>query len=304
MSEIPELPARPARTRPLLAGGLEAVVVQGRRRRQRFLGVAGGTTTGLALALAVVLALPGPSSDSLRQADPPPAPSPSAEPQEAEPSASPAAEPTPDSAASPASGPSARPDEDPTTAPRPAAGPGQQDQEQPQAQAARDPYTEQPKESASVGCAPQPPSGQVGPVFTGGASACSTGSAGASEVPQGGQVSGTYGYCVATGSQPVVLGYATGQEHEVTVFDDSTDELVHRFSETVEYPQGAHERSIAAGRCLSWTGTWDTTGRDGQPAPPGSYRVRIAAVPSTAGGQPVEPGDGGHLEFTVTVTSG
>jgi hypothetical protein len=68
----------------------------------------------------------------------------------------------------------------------------------------------------------------------------------------------------------------------------------------VRYPQGAHERPLGDGRCLVWTGVWETRTTDGRLVPAGSYRVRVSAYLDTVNGKRTQQ-TGGAVEFTVTV---
>ncbi|MCU1591234.1 MAG: hypothetical protein JWP11_2490, partial [Frankiales bacterium] len=72
MSELPELPRVPRRVRPLPAGGIDAAVRAGRRRRNRAAVAAGGSVTAVALVVAVALVAPGSHDETLQPAHPTP----------------------------------------------------------------------------------------------------------------------------------------------------------------------------------------------------------------------------------------
>lgn len=303
MSELPDLPPLPRRTRPLPPGGLEAAVADGRRRRNRFLGMTGGGATALALVLALAVSTPGQSQDSLRVADP-----------EATASAEP--EPDPSAAAEPTSEAAEPRQATPEPTPEPQQSPGgagqgdptgveeeDPDEDAPDAPEApqREPYVEEPRDKAAPAVCQGAPS-QTDPYVLS-ASGCAEGGEATSTAPQGGQVMGRLSYCVSYNEDPVVLRYGDGREHEVLVRRGGEGgPVVWRFSDTVDYTQGAHERSVDGGRCLEWTGVWDTSLADGSDAPPGEYYVTVLAVPDRVGDWAVQEGDAASVSFTVTIT--
>jgi hypothetical protein len=65
VSEIPELPPVPDRTRPLPPGGLDAAVTEGARRRGQALRVLGGGGAAVVLVAVAVAVLPGGGKDTL-----------------------------------------------------------------------------------------------------------------------------------------------------------------------------------------------------------------------------------------------
>jgi hypothetical protein len=67
------------------------------------------------------------------------------------------------------------------------------------------------------------------------------------------------------------------------------------------YGQGAHERQLGDGRCLAWTGVWDTALADGSLAPEGSYRVRVSTRADSIDGRRTAPEETSAVEFTVAV---
>jgi hypothetical protein len=69
----------------------------------------------------------------------------------------------------------------------------------------------------------------------------------------------------------------------------------------VRFVQGAHRRTVDAGRCLEWTGTWDTTYTNGTLVPRGRYEVTLSLRPDTIGGRRATSGEGGSTSFTVDV---
>ena len=298
MSELPDLPPAPRRTRPLPPGGLDGALREGRRRRTRFLGATGGVATAAVLVLALVAA--GPSSQqSLQYADDP---TPSAAPEQS-------AQPSPGATASPDAGPApyGSPEAQPSPTPD-AQAPGQTapspdgNAPAPAAEAPdeRDGFTESPAERAAPATCRQPPTGSAGPVFYGGGSACVSGETSDSRVKRGGRVSGSIDICEPHGAGGARLGYDGGQEHEVTV-TRADGRVVYRFSDTVRYEQGEHVRVLGDGRCLVWTGAWDTTLADGSLAPAGSYQVRVSVRPDTIDGRRTTPEQTGAVEFSVYV---
>ncbi|MCU1590864.1 MAG: Intracellular proteinase inhibitor, partial [Frankiales bacterium] len=166
--------------------------------------------------------------------------------------------------------------------------------------AQRDAYVESPRDVAAPQTCRQGPTGSAGPVFYGGATACSVASSGPSSVKRGGTVSGSTDICVPYGGGQSILGYDHGQEHEVIV-TNADGELVYRFSDTVRFAQGAHRRTIGDGRCLAWTGTWDTTYTNGTLVPSGRYEVTLSLRPDSIGGRRTSAGEGGSMGFSVDV---
>jgi hypothetical protein len=285
MSSLPELPPLPPRTRPLPPGGLEAAISTGRVRRHRALAAAGGATTALSLVVAAVLSLPGARSDSLTIADgrtPAPSVTGTAEPQLLpEPSPSPAgATPGPGASGSarPSIGPSAvaplvppplGPDGPDGRGPgRASAGPspGQDDvggQRRPAYREDTDEDAEGPAACRTTGCT----------YSEGGAQS-------AQVVRRGEQATAAAGECTPgndVGDR--VYFFNGGQEKEVVVRTEDTQQEVFRFSATVTYVEGAHERRLRPGRCIEWTGRWNLVRTDGSPVPAGQYRMTMTVTP-------------------------
>jgi hypothetical protein len=315
MSELPELPPLTRRTRPLPAGGLDAVLAGGRRRRHRALAVASGTTTALAVVVAAVVVLPGGASDELSLADPtrspapavtatavpepeqeqttPPAPVPPLPTTDAPGLPSAPADPTAAGAdggeAAPQGGPSAasgpaRPARPGVPAAPPAdagptAAPARPVEERPA-------YVEDTDEDApgAVGCTPSKtmdgttpgaPDG-TGSTTTGGACTYSSGFSSGEIVRRGDQAQVVLGYCVSQGGEDDVWQFDGGQEKEVVAVDRNGLREVFRFSPTVRYVEGAHEVRLRPGTCVQWTGRWDLVTTDGRPVPAGEYSLSMA----------------------------
>jgi hypothetical protein len=293
MSELPELPPLNRRIRPVPAGGVDAAVATGRRRRNRVVGAAGGTATAAIAIVAIALAAPGARNESLQPADPTRGPDITAP-------AGQAATPTKSVATPggliPSLGPASP---EPSAEPSPGA-PASEGSTGAQPGTGRSAYTEAPKEVAAPATCRQPPSGQTGPIVYGGVTGCTSADGGPNQVKRGGRVSGTIDFCNAYGAQPASVTYNGGQEHEVLV-TDGDGEVVYRFSSTVDFTQGAHRRTVGEGRCLVWTGVWDTRTTAGDLVPSGSYQVTISHRPSTINGYKVGPGEGGSVGFSVYV---
>lgn len=304
MTELPDLPPPPDRYRAVPPGGLEKAMTVGTGRRRRFLGGAAGGTLAVVLGSTLLLG-GGPASDALVANNPePPAsasPAPSGMPTaQVSPVPIPTGSTGPGSGTDPGPGTSAEPEPEPSEPP-PTVEAGPADPGQPGAvpvRDERDDYVEDPADTAApVNCA-QPPDGQFGPVFTGGASACGYASGGGS-VRQGGQARVVLGACQSRGGRSVTFGYAGGQEHDVVVTRDGRE--VFRFSPTVRYTQGAHERTIAAGRCLAWSGVWQTELQDGSPAPAGRYEMSVVTTIATVDGEQLAEEFQGQATASVDV---
>jgi hypothetical protein len=305
MTELPDLPLHVRPVRPAPSGGLEKAVRDGRHRRNRFVGVAAGTVVTVTVVAAALLTGPGGTLEILQPAkDSAPAvrggftsPTPSA-------SQPPATQiTTASSPHHPASPPSATPPAVvPTVSPPPLVSGLLPARSTPTpVPRRRHGYVEAPDDVAAPATCQQKPSGSAGPVFYGGATACSNGSSGPSQVKRGGTVTGTADICVAHGGKAVQLGYDGGQEHQVLV-TNSSGEPAYRFSATVTFTQGAHSRTVDDGRCLQWTGTWDTRTTTGTLVPPGRYQVTISLLPNTVDGQRNDPNTAGSTGFSVDVT--
>jgi hypothetical protein len=326
MTELPELPPAPRRTRPLPAGGLEGAIAAGRSRRHRALAAASGTATALALVVAGVVVLPGGGPDSLSVArKPAPAPAPTSAPADSAETTEPAPVPTepasvptgsvpvPPGSADlpgvlapqqrgaqelPGSGGSARA---PGATREPAAPSGSARQPAPGGQAqpapgsgatsaparppsARPAYREDTDEDAdgAAGCKPSTMTagttagGPDGTAST--ASSSCTYSSGfftGDVVRRGEQAQVVLGYCKGQDSGDDVYFFGGGQEKDVVVTTEHGVEEVFRFSLTVRYVEGAHERRLRPGKCLQWTGRWDLVTTDGRPVPAGTYRMTM-----------------------------
>lgn len=277
MSELPELPPRVPRHRPLPPGGLEQAVAVGRRRRVRFLG---GTTAGTALAVTLVAALlasPDTSRDSLQVATPEPVPVASDEP-------------GPDSSPEPAPAPSPGAEGRPSAEPTPGAEEAPQERSSPAGEA---PQGAGPQEQA-----PQPPPPDQRPAYreltdedaaghefctptkvaTGG---CAYGKDNGPVVRRGTAVTVASGACSGPDSAGVnVFEFRSGQETELVVLQGGRE--VFRFSSTVRYVEGPHERRLRGGRCLEFRQVWRGVDTAGDPVPAGEYRVVLTVLPSGA----------------------
>jgi hypothetical protein len=105
----------------------------------------------------------------------------------------------------------------------------------------------------------------------------SSGGTGVREVVRRGeQVQLVTGDCTSTDDVERRYLFDDGQEKDVVVTGPGGE--VFRFSATVRYVQGAHERVLRPGRCVQWTGRWDLVTTDGRPVPAGDYDVRMTVT--------------------------
>jgi hypothetical protein len=290
MNELPDLPRPPRRVRPIPPAGVQTAIAAGRRRRNLFVGTAGGAAAAVVVAAIAAFALPSSGNESLQPADS--GRSPSAVVPLSPPSHS-AAQVQP--VASRAAAAAAAAHRRVAAAPAPSRSTSGQ-----RGSSSRPMYTESPHDVPAPQECRSVPSASAGPVFTGGPSGCSVSSSDDSTVARGGTVSGTVGVCVSYGGAAMQLGWRSGQEHEVVV-DDAAGNVVYRFSSTVRFDSIAHRRTIADGRCLEWTGSWNTRDTAGALVPRGRYDVHIIVAPSTVNGHRTGPGEESAGGFSVDV---
>lgn len=293
MSELPELPSAPRRTRPLPAGGLEAALTAGARRRHRAMSAAVGVATAVALVLAAAITLPDTGRpDSLEVAETPaPAPSPVVSALERTPG--------PDSPVTAPDAPSPRLG-DPAGGEGPGVGPAlpgaRLDGSAPAVDRAPiGPFPPSPAPSAAPPAAPAPavqsrpayredtdedaagsPACMAGTAVGGGCT-YSSGGPTADVVRRGEQAQVVFGLCTSRDDiGDHVFFFDGGQEKEVVVTpQDDVSKQTFRFSSTVRYVEGAHERRLRRGACIQWTGRWDLVTTDGEPVPAGSYEMTM-----------------------------
>lgn len=289
MTELPELPPRPERTRPLPPHGLERALSAGRRRRAQFLGgtAAGGTLT--VVMVVALLASPGGRSDSLQVASPAPEPvaSTAGTPE-------PSTEPSPGTAAEPSPAPGApfEPEPEATPQPQPPAGESPQAAPAPPAPApdARPAYRETTDENAAGYEVCRPTTMSTG--------ACGYGTDNGPVVRRGTAVTLASGQCNGQGDGATVYEFRGGQETELVVQKDGRE--VFRFSSTVRYVDGPHERHLRGGRCLEFRQAWRGVTTAGEPVPAGEYRLVLTVLPS---GMRYDFGDGTSMRQKPYVNS-
>lgn len=324
MSELPELPPPPGRSRPLPAGGLQAALSDGRRRRVRALTGAAGGGAALAIAVAALAVVPGADrADSLRFADTPtPAPTSTvADPDTTDAAATP--EPSTATGAAETGAPGLSGGEPLSTAlPLPSTGPGNGGARAPDAAVppAQQPQTGEPQQRPG-------PAADLRPAYredtdedaegsaacmagsgVGGACGYSSGSATGEVVRRGQQAQIISGMCTSRDDiGDHVYYFNGGQEKDVTVVaeEDQSRELF-RFSSTVRYVEGAHERRLRPGRCIQWTGRWDLTTTDGRPVPAGRYLMTLRVKADREvyeNGPPVEEPLDDKITVRITVVN-
>ena len=73
-------------------------------------------------------------------------------------------------------------------------------------------------------------------------------------------------------SEPGTLYYRTTQRYDITI-TDSEDKEVWRWSKDKSFDEVPEEVSINAGGSLTFGELWDQRDNEGQPVPPGNYRI-------------------------------
>ncbi len=289
MSDFPPgLPPRSSRRRPLPPGGAAAAIAAGRTRRHVAVGAGGG---GLAAVLVVALALSllGADAKGTDSLGPAAAASSSASATPTAVAGSPSAAPTATAAGSGQPAPSSCPDEDcspskPSTA---ATSPAPQPSETgvPTRPATRTSYTERPREfvdaATCLSVDPQSPADE--PTF------CTHADPQELSVPTGRVVSVEFQIC-ATSDSPgaVVLGFAGGGEHDATVRAEGDATVLWRFSDTVRFTGGRHERSLDNRECLGYRVDWKAVDSNGAPLRAGRYDLELATAATEHNGRPME----------------
>lgn len=293
MTELPDLPPLGPLSRPAPEGALDGVIARGRRRRQRFVGVAGG---GMTAILVVVLALTttgGPAGRDTVVPTDDVSPTASAGPTAT--TANTVAATAPASPAAPGESPSALAQPAQPTSPEP------NTTAVPVAtQAADRPgFREQTDEDA-------PGDTVCATAKTPVAGSCSYSSEPDPVLRRGQTARFTEGSCSnATTSSTNTYSFQGGQETEVLVTKEGRE--VYRFSDTVRYLDGAHQRRERPGHCLEYANAWNGRLTDGRPAPAGTYdvvfTVRWADAQTTFEDGSSLPADGpGSYEATARIT--
>ncbi len=80
-----------------------------------------------------------------------------------------------------------------------------------------------------------------------------------------------------------VLAFTSGQEHELVIARAKDDSEVYRFSKTVTFPQGPHQRTVDSGTCLLWDTPWDTGTTAGPLVPSGRYTATLSLTGTVLG---------------------
>lgn len=278
------------------SAGADAALERARHRQAtRGLSVA---LAALALPAAVVFLLPGDSrNDSLRFARDP---SPTPEQRLPEHSDAPTLETPPDAAPAPgASSAAVRPGAPagPIVPGRPGPAPARSDSRDGQTPAAqprqdsRPPYVERPRLAPGHDCGNVEDAGNG---FHVGGGPCIRGS-GPQTLRRGQRGTFVLSMCqYALEDETLVLGFRTGQEHELTVrdrVDDEngfpTDEGTQRWkwSSTVRFTQGLHQRALPPDRCFEWTTVWDGRDQNGRLLPAGRYMISQRITDSSGFGR-------------------
>lgn len=93
-------------------------------------------------------------------------------------------------------------------------------------------------------------------------------------VPEGESYALSLDLCTAVGTRTHRFHFPTTQEVDLTVTTaDSSRETLWSWSRGQHFPAAEHHVDIPAGECMEWTTRWDRADEDGQPLPPGRYRL-------------------------------
>jgi hypothetical protein len=121
-------------------------------------------------------------------------------------------------------------------------------------------------------CAPASPGGDALCRYTGG-------TVSGSVLRAGDVATVVLGYCLPRDAAgDYVFAFAGGQEKDVVVTPSGATSEAFRFSSTVRYVDGAHERRLRRGQCIEWTGRWSLVTTDGAPVPPGVYALTLTVA--------------------------
>jgi hypothetical protein len=301
VNDIPELPPSPRLRRPLPEGGFEAAVTAGRRRLRVRAATAASSAALVALGLLVV-GSPSTRSDSLEQT--------------ANPTASASTSTDPEASATPPPGEPASPG-GPTSGPGTSGTP--EPEQSPGATSGAEPGGGEPEPTVAP---PPPADGRpgfreptdedadgdalcTGTKQSGGASVCGYSDDSGPLLRRGSAFTALTGDCIGRQTLPVVYEFAGGQETELLV--ELNGREVFRFSRTVRYLDGAHERRLESGRCIEWSSSWRGVDNAGRPVPAGTYDVTFSVHYERSrieGGPPPEElpeNDGYSYSYDVTV---
>lgn len=281
------------RTRPLPPGGLEQALYDGKRRRRHAVLGGGGVTAAVVAVVLVAVSLQGsPARSSLQITNSP------------EPSTTATGEPFPspdvsaETSVSPSPGgpePTTSPDcstdvsdcyvdseGEPTPGPTLSTGPSTA-RTRPVAA-----YRENP--TVTRGC------GEGG---IPGTAYCNRGGPVVSGIPRGSTFVFEQYVCVHGSSSTQVLAFTDGQEHELVITRVSDGAEVYRFSKTVTFTEGAHQRTAQAGTCVRWDMPWDTGTTAGPLVEAGRYHVSSTLLGLSAGSQGTAPSVENDYDFDV-----
>ncbi|NLX64195.1 MAG: hypothetical protein GX022_05395 [Clostridiaceae bacterium] len=98
-------------------------------------------------------------------------------------------------------------------------------------------------------------------------------------------------------TKPVELNFSSGQQFEITVTDESGNE-VYRYSDGKFFTLALLYKTINPGESLKWQDEWDLTNKDGEKLTSGSYKAVIKILASSE----TEKIDDSELTATIEFT--
>ncbi|SEU03664.1 Intracellular proteinase inhibitor [Salinibacillus kushneri] len=79
--------------------------------------------------------------------------------------------------------------------------------------------------------------------------------------------------------EQITLSFPSGQQYEILVKDEETEEVVYRYSEGRMFTQAIVDYDLPPGESQTWAETWDFKGKEGK-IEPGKYVATVTLLPA------------------------